>query len=155
MINKFKNRIKYEGIVMGKRDKAWFVFDMDENDNRVEEARAILSKNNYNLALSVPSFELWFLLHYRLWQVSNSSKQDVENELKRHIKKHHQKEYSHGMDVYPLIHKDTEKAIERAKKLLEKCIKDKNLNDEELYTSKANPITHVFKLVELLESGRK
>ncbi len=146
MIKKFKNKIKYDGIVMGENDKAWFVFDMDVNDNRVEEARAILSKNNYNLALSIPSFELWILLHYRLWEVENSSKQDVEDELKKYIK-----EYSHGMDAYPIIYKHTQKAIERAKKLFEN--KKKELTDDELYTSKANPITHVYKLVEFLEKN--
>jgi len=144
-IEKFERKMKYDGIKINENDRIYFVFDMDEKKEREEATKNILLKDRYNLSISIPTFELWILLHYTKWNVDNSTKEDIERKLKGYIKK-----YYHGLDVYPKISEYTEQAINRARKLLE----GKNLTEEELYLSQANPITHVYKLVEILESER-
>ncbi len=129
-----------------KRDFVWLVFDFDENEERVEEAIKIAKKENFNVALSIPSFELWIVLHYRFWE-HRCTNEDINTEVEKQIPNHKSRS-----DIYEVLYPNIQVALDNAKKLKNRKT---DLNEEELYTSKANPITHVFKLVELLESGRK
>ena len=142
-----KQAQKYEeemGASSEAGDAIWLVFDMDDEERvgkAVKEA-----KTKYKIGLSIPTFELWILLHYRMWDIKGSSKSDIEKELKTYIKN-----YRHGIDVYEQIQDRTKIAINNARKLKEMKT---DLSEEELYTSKANPITHVYKLVEFLEENK-
>ena len=154
MIEDFEKGIVEEGIgIKVEEDEVWFVFDMEDTQDKQEKAKEAvenLEEKGYRIALSIPSFELWFILHYRSWN-HRSSNQDLMNEIK---KPKLIPTYKKGMDVFPIISSRTKDAISKAKRLYDMHNKS-GLSEEDLYTDKANPITHVFKLVELLESERK
>lgn len=45
-------------------DEVWCVFDVDEHPH-IPEAREMANKNEIELAISNPNFEIWLLLHFR------------------------------------------------------------------------------------------
>jgi hypothetical protein len=99
--------------------------------------------HNIDLAISNPSFELWFLLHYQD-QHANLHRNQVRRELKNFIPK-----YNKAECYYPELLKDiTGNAIGRAHWLTDRITR-------EGWESHTNPSTEVGRLVEsLLELGK-
>ena len=123
-------------------DIAWAVFDGDEHIQSKpanwKSALDLASKHNIQLAISNPSFELWYLLHFAD-QNANISRQNVIRELKKHLPK-----YRKNLTLYPdPLTKLTENAVNRAKTL------DTQITNN-LQTAFTNPSTYVFQLVEEL-----
>ncbi len=149
LVKQLKNYVKEEGASIKSGDSVWVVFDMEDkedNKKRAEKAIKMAKNNRYEIGLSIPSFELWLILHYRLWS-HRASNQDLMDEIK---KPDHIPTYKKGMDVFDIVHPKTEEAINNAKNLHKKHYEN-GLSEEEMYSDKANPITHVYKLVEFLE----
>ena len=147
-LNLIKQAQEYEkeiGASVKAGDSIWVVFDMDD-EKRVGMAFNISKRKKYNLILSIPSFEFWIVLHLREW---NEDNRVTSKELDEEIKRNGIPDYFHGMDIYPKIYQHTDKAIERSEKILNK--KKNELNEEELYSDKANPLTFVHILVKYLK----
>jgi hypothetical protein len=130
-------------------DSAWAVFDGDEhiqNDpNNWNDARQLADANNINLAVSNPSFELWYLLHYQD-QFANLHRARAVAELKRHLNG----KYAKGDVIFPdpLLEPRKIQAVARAQGLAEQIIR----NGLDWH---ANPSTGIYKLVEnLTQLGR-
>ncbi|MDQ2731040.1 MAG: RloB family protein [Armatimonadota bacterium] len=120
-------------------DHAWAVIDCDEHrqqsrkrwNDAVETAR----QQNIFLAVSNPSFELWYLLHYQD-QSANLEREEARRLLKKYLP-----DYDKPDRLYPTPLKElTEAAIQRAK-VLEDHAREQALGE---YT---NPSTGVWKLV--------
>lgn len=148
-----------EGIINGSEftfDEVWCVFDMDVKKGEKEFAdfdNAIQSglAKGYKVAYSNDCFELWFYLHYDFNDQKNhrsfyykqlSQKWDLNyNRLG--------KRYNFCKKIYSLLDSDENasqvKAIERAKKLYQ--------NQKDIIYHEQNPITLVYKLVELLNKN--
>lgn len=123
-------------------DVVWAVFDGDEhiqsNPKNWKEALELAGEANIELAISNPSFELWYLLHFAD-QNANISRQDVVKELKKHLPK-----YKKNNVLYPdPLSERTENAVNRAK-ILDMQITN---NFQIAYT---NPSTYVFRLFDAL-----
>ena len=101
------------------------------------QAITLAQANNIQLAISNPSFEYWYLLHFIESDRGFQDSGEVEAELKRPgrlvgYEKHH--------DVFPLLRHRTTDAHDRAERLYGRCCR----RDNDLFP---NPITLVYKLV--------
>jgi hypothetical protein len=130
---------KEEGWSEG--DSAWAVFDGDEhiqNDpNNWNDALQLADSNGIDLAISNPSFELWFLLHFQD-QHAHVHRDHVIRELKKHLRN-----YEKGSDQYSGLVARAAQAIIRARTLEDRI----NRDGSERYT---NPSTGIYALVEKL-----
>ncbi|GCC11523.1 hypothetical protein IPdc08_01578 [archaeon] len=92
-------------------DGVWCVFDVDENPSSViKDTSEHASTKKINIALSNPSFEIWYLLHFKD-VFSQITRQEVISDLKDCIKGYKKNKYVNHI-VFPL----TSKAIPRAEK---------------------------------------
>lgn len=136
--------MKNEDIRSEYGDKAYLLIDTDINENKKEQikkTKEICDKNGIELITSVPTFEVWYLLHFgfmtKVFQSSKQVKENVKNKIKG---------YSEAMNVFPKIMKKTDKAIENAKRLEKFQLE----NYKELCSDECNPYTGVYKVVEEL-----
>lgn len=122
-------------------DSAWAVFDGDEhiqNDpGNWNDALQLADSNGINLAVSNPSFELWFLLHFQDQQ-ANIHRDQVIRDLKKHLPK-----YDKASDSYPMLVPRMAEATIRAIALEDRIHRD----GLDRY---ANPFTGIYDLVEKL-----
>lgn len=147
-----KDLVKYmnnEDIRSEYGDKAYLLIDTDINENKKEQikkAKEICEKNGIELIASVPTFEVWYLLHFgfmtKVFQSSKQAKDKVRNKISN---------YSETTNIYPVIMKKTDKAIENAKKLEKFHLQ----NGKDLFSDECNPYTGVYKVVEELNLRNK
>lgn len=139
-----------------KFDQIWCVYDMDTNqigketssfDNSIKKAES----NKIKVAYSNDSFELWFCLHFNLIESKNKrdfySKKIGEYLGINYTKIGKKQEFC--KNIYSLINEIgcQKKAISNAKKLHKLVINDP--------PSKQNPVTLVYKLVEVLNDNMR
>ncbi len=131
-------------------DSVWCVFDKDdfpaENFNR---ACVLAEKNGIELAYSVESFELWFLLHFEYLNTGINRKQYIQK-LNQLFQLHFDKEYEKNSDeVYDLLYLDRQQtAITNAKRLVAEY-------SESTLPASRYPVTYVYRLVEKLNQFLK
>ena len=122
----------------------WIVIDRDEHESfseTLDQAKSI----NVHVAYSNPSFELWFLLHFKDY-TTPTHRHYLPALLKEHIKyKKNSKTTYH--EILPF----QELAIKRSKKLIDKF----TLDGRKLNPTTDNPSTTVYRLVELLNGLQK
>ena len=124
-------------------DDIWLVLDHD-NRSKINEIIQEMKNAGFNVALSNPCFELWFLLHY-----SNSSSNLTSEQAKNELKKKYINDYDKSMSGIYSILKPHQRSAMFAAEQLRKYHLDNN-NDE-----MSNPSTNVDKLVSFLESLEK
>ena len=110
-----RQEVKREGT-WEKEDLAWAVFDGDEHiqkdPNNWHQAIQKAKKENIRLAITNPSIEFWYLIHFQEHS-SNISQDKAKNHLKQHIPN-----YDKSGCYYPEpLKKFNQEAIARAKKL--------------------------------------
>lgn len=141
IVNFAEERIDKWDIDFDEGDGVWCVFDVDENSSSdIKKASDLASAKKIKIALSNPSFEIWFLLHFKD-VFSHISRQDVILDLKDYIKG-----YKKNKDVNPIVFPLTHKAIPRAEKLNQT---HKN-NNIPIFSAESNPSTQVFELVKFI-----
>jgi hypothetical protein len=91
-------------------DKVWCVFDHDNRDQIFNDAIHEARNNGFEVAYSVPQFELWYLLHFQE-QFAHIDKTQLLQQLK---KKTHG--YSKTKDYTEMLEPRREKAVRNAKK---------------------------------------
>ena len=89
---KLKNKAKNEGFPY---EQVWCVFDRDEHLN-IHEAINQAIANDIELAYTVPSFELWILLHFQD-QSAHIERDRVNDSIKKHFN-----DYEKGKSDYQL-----------------------------------------------------
>lgn len=129
-------------IDLEEGDGVWCAFDVDENKNQViKDTCSHANAKDIKIALSNPSFELWFILHYKDI-FSPFTRQDAIKELKKFIP-----DYEKNQKINPLLLEKLPEAIKRAKNLNKKHQKE----NKELYSTESNPSTQVFELIEFIQ----
>ncbi|MFN3429922.1 MAG: RloB family protein [Candidatus Sericytochromatia bacterium] len=124
-------------------DTAWAVFDGDEHRHSDPkgwaEAHRLAEKAGVRLAVSNPSFELWFLLHFED-QFAPLDAAGAIGRLKRHLPR-----YKKGLALFPdPLLPLTQAAIDRAGRLAERARR------EGTGEAHPNPSTGVAALVDHL-----
>ena len=122
-------------------DAAWVVLDRDANPlNKTDKAQfnkalTLAKTHNISVAYSNDSFELWILLHYQ--DLGTSTHRD---QLFKMLKKHRNKKYEKGSDLYREIKGLRQNALKRSARL----------HNSQNRPESANPSTTVHLLVKQL-----
>lgn len=126
-------------------DSIWCVFDKDSfPDSNFNEACDLAERSGIELAYSVESFELWYLLHFEYLNTGIHRKQYIEKLNKIFTKKFNQNYTKNSEAIYRLLSKENQQsAIKNAKKLAEQY-------NEANPPANRYPVTYVYKLVEKL-----
>ncbi|MBE6421134.1 MAG: RloB domain-containing protein [Elusimicrobium sp.] len=121
----------------GSSPEIWLVVDKDNFP--IEKAAALTKAKKYYFAYSIPSVEIWFLLHFCYTSASMTPAQAI-NRLSSYL----DLPYEKTKDYFELLAPHQITAINHAKKLEQHHMKQKaNL-------LKANPYTNIYMLVEKL-----
>ncbi len=116
-------------------DKVWCVFDRDQHE-RFKEALNRAEAHDIGVAFSNPSFELWFLQHFR-YSTAYIHRDNAVSELEQHIP-----HYDKSTDVYDYILPQQGCAVDNARRLAQYHV---GVNEPT-----ANPSTTVHELVTAL-----
>lgn len=122
-------------------DEVWCVFDCEAPQYKHKFYQAIkeAEKNGFQLAVSNPAFEYWYLLHFKDTRRFFTNAGEIIQALRPHIP-----DYRKNKNVFPQLYPHTTEAIERAKRAFK--------NDPHNGDQYPNPSTLVFKLVEKLQN---
>lgn len=126
-------------------DLIFMVLDTDLNKNRIEEIKSIekeCAELGIIIITSSPTFEIWYLMHFRNDKLIFGSSKEVKKELKSIVKG-----YRESMNIFPLIRDNISKAVAYAKKIDKQRIAD-HTSDKYL----ANPYSEVYIVVEKIEN---
>ena len=127
----------------GAGDELWCAFDIDSSTTEIlKSALSLREKTHIQIALSNPSFELWFLLHFK-YQQSKSNRTEVLSELRAFIP-----DYAKNKDIFDRLKPFLETAIQNSKRL-------KRMHENAgvgLFTRESNPSSQVFRLVEAINN---
>lgn len=143
MLNDLLNYIANEDIKSEENCKIFLVLDTDLNKTRINEIKEIeekCNKNNIEIITSSPTFEIWYLMHYRSNKLNFLSSKEVKKELAII-----NNGYEESMDMYKLIYNLTDKAKTKAKSIEQSVINNK----EELL--KTNPHTSIYKILDAID----
>jgi len=124
-------------------DLAFAVFDADlwrTQGNQIQEALHYAKRQNIEVILSNPCFEVWFVLHFEDGRAPYDSSDQVIDRLKQNVP-----DYEKSKDMFDILRGNMEKAISRAEQL-RRYHEDNNT----LKPSEQNPMTDVDRLVKLL-----
>ena len=146
VINNTLYSIKKEELNYEEGDLVFSLIDYDVNVprgklNKFNVAIKKAQENNIKVLLSNPTFEIWYLLHYKYSTKPFNSNEDVIYELKKYIEN-----YQKNLDVYNLLIDKLPNAINNAKKLENYHSKQGNTN-----LSKKCPSSDIYKLMEIVE----
>ncbi len=118
-------------------DEIWCAFDVDDHP-MIKEAHQQADANGINLAISNPSIELWFLLHFEN-QTGYLHRDDALHKLKTYIKG-----YDKSFESIDVLRDRLRFANTRARKLDEK-----HRGDETSFPDN-NPSSGMWRLIESL-----
>lgn len=135
-------------IDTSSKDKVYCVFDADESSSKDKVIKNILGLcEEYGITIitSNPCFEEWILSHYEPSTRPLTNKECLKK-LKKYIPN-----YEKNLDVYPIICKFTNTAIQNAK-IKEEYHKKQGRN---IYLTESNPSTLFYKIIEELTINQK
>lgn len=147
MLNDLLKYINNEDIKNEDFYKIFLVLDTDLDERRINEIKLIkkeCDKHNIEIITSAPTFEIWFLMHYRKKNLIFKTSKDVKKELQNI-----NGVYKETMDMYNVIKDLTNDAKNTAKSFRQQAEK----NNEDLLTS--NPHTNVYKILEAIDEFKK
>ena len=124
-------------------DKAFCLIDTDYGKDREKnliDAIDLAKKNNIDVLLTNPTFEIWFLLYFKYSTRQYSSNEDVIVELRRYIPN-----YEKNLDVFSKISNLLNVAVENSKKL-----ENYHNRNGSITIMERCPSTRIFELVNLL-----
>ena len=143
MLDDLLKYIYNEDIKSEDNCKIFLLLDTDLNERRINEIKEIESeciKNNIEIITSAPTFEIWYVMHYR----SNGLKFQTSKEVKKELQNLNGT-YTENMDMYKIIKNSTENARSIAQTLEQQIIR----NNEDLL--KSNPHTSIYKILEAID----
>ncbi len=147
MLDNLLKYIQNEDIKSEDNVRIFLVLDTDLDDRRINEIKEIEEKclkNNIEIITSAPTFEIWYLLHYR----DNKLKFDSSQKVKKEIVKENGT-YTETIDMYKFIKCNTDKARTTAKLLEKRAVS----SGEELIES--NPHTSIYKILDAIDDFSK
>ncbi len=140
LVNFALKQISKYDLDLNSGDRVWCVFDLDRTKEETLEKIKKLAEDKVMLCLSNPCFELWYILHFGYFE-NNVSTKDLQNRLEEYINN-----YNKSEDYFQKLLPKRDEAIKNAKKLNQKHEKAKI----KLLSTKSNPSTQVFQLVEYI-----
>ena len=136
-----------EDIASEDNCKIFLVLDTDLNEKRISEIKEIRQRcidNNIEIITSAPTFEIWYLMHYR----GNKLKFQTSKEVKRELQNLNGT-YTESTDMYKIIKGLTNNARNISESFEKKIIK----NNEDLL--KTNPHSSIYKILDAIDEYNK
>lgn len=147
MLEDLLKYINNEDIKSEDDCRIFLVLDTDLDERRINEIKEIETeciKHNIEIITSAPTFEIWFMLHYRNNRLKFQTSKEVKKELENL-----NGAYTESMDMYKIIISSVDKARTTAKSLESQAIK----NNGDLL--KANPHTSIYKVLDAIDEFNK
>lgn len=143
MLEDLLKYIHNEDIVSEDNCRIFLVLDTDLDEKRISEIKEIGQKcidNNIEIVTSAPTFEIWYVMHYR----NNRLKFQTSKEVKRELQNLNGT-YKESIDMYKIIKDSTDNARSTAQSLEQQIIR----NNEDLLSS--NPHTSIYKILNAID----
>ena len=143
MLEDLLKYIHNEDIASEDNCRIFLVLDTDLDEKRISEIKEIEQEcidNNIEIVTSAPTFEIWYVMHYR----NNKLKFQTSKEVKRELQNLNGT-YTESMDMYKIIKDSTDNARSTAQSLEQKVIR----NNEDLLSS--NPHTSIYKILDAID----
>ena len=143
MLDDLLKYIRNEDITSEDNCRIFLVLDTDLDERRISEIKEIEQEcidNNIEIVTSAPTFEIWYLMHYR----NNRLKFQTSKEVKRELQNLNGT-YTESMDMYKIIEDSTDNARSTAQYLEQQIIR----NNEDLLSS--NPHTSIYKILDAID----
>lgn len=143
MLEDLLKYIRNEDIASEDNCRIFLVLDTDLDERRISEIKEIKQKctdNNIEIVTSAPTFEIWYLMHYR----NNRLKFQTSKEVKRELQNLNGT-YTESMDMYKIIKDSTDNARSTAQSLEQQIIRNK----DDLLSS--NPHTSIYKILDAID----
>lgn len=144
MLDDLLKYIRNEDIASEDNCRIFLVLDTDLDKNRIRKIKEIKQEcidNNIEIITSSPTFEIWYLMHYRNNKLKFQSSKEVKKELENL-----NGTYKECMDMYSVIKDSTHNARKIAQSLEEQLIK----NGEDFFNS--NPHTSIYKILDAIDN---
>ncbi|MBQ6817386.1 MAG: RloB domain-containing protein [Bacilli bacterium] len=143
MLDDLLKYIRNEDIASEDNCRIFLVLDTDLDERRISEIKEIEQEcidNNIEIVTSAPTFEIWYLMHYR----NNRLKFQTSKEVKRELQNINGT-YTESMDMYKIIKDSTDNARSTAQSFEQQIIRNK----EDLLNS--NPHTSIYKILDAID----
>lgn len=143
MLEDLLKYIRNEDIASEDNCRIFLVLDTDLDEKRISEIKKIEQKcidNNIEIVTSAPTFEIWYLMHYRNNRLNFQTSKEVKRELQNI-----NGTYAESMDMYKIIKESTDNARSTAKSLEQQVIRNK----DDLLSS--NPHTSIYKILDAID----
>lgn len=142
MLEDLLKYIHNEDIALEDNCRIFLLLDTDLSKKRINEIKEIKQKcidNNIEIITSAPTFEIWYVMHYR----NNRLRFNTSKELKKELQSLNGT-YTESMNMYKIIKNSTDNARNTAKFFEQQTLKNK----EDLLSS--NPHTSIYKILDVL-----
>lgn len=131
------------GLSSAKGDRGYIVLDIDNDPSKATKVQELMLGNkneSIRFVVSNPTFEVWFLVHFKYTTKAYANGEAVINDLKKYIP-----EYEKNKDVYCMCQARLADAIKNSDKLV-------NYHEDKSWPSAdCNPMTDVGILIRMLE----
>ena len=144
MLDDLKKFINNEDVKSEDNCRIFLLIDTDLSIGRIKEIKEISSecdKNNIEIITSSPTFEIWYLMHYR----DNALKFTNSKEVKKEIEKVIKEPYYANTNMYRKIYNLTDDARNNAILFEKQAIN----NGEEII--KCNPHSSIYKILDVID----
>ncbi|MCI2041440.1 MAG: RloB family protein [Bacilli bacterium] len=143
MLEDLLKYIRNEDIASEDNCRIFLVLDTDLSEKRINEIKEIKQKcidNNIEIITSAPTFEIWYVMHYRNNRLRFNTSKEVKKELQIL-----NGTYTESMNMYKIIKNSTDNARNTAKFFEQQTLK----NRENLLSS--NPHTSIYKILDVID----
>ena len=143
MLEDLLKYIHNEDIASEDNCRIFLVLDTDLDKKRISEIKKIEQKcidNNIEIITSAPTFEIWYVMHYRNNRLMFKTSKEVKKELQSL-----NGTYTESMDMYKIIKESTDSARNIAESIEKRIIKN---NEDLLYS---NPHTSIYKILDAID----
>lgn len=144
---------KDNGVDVKLGDRCYCVFDSDPKSNpNISEAFDLIrgyEKKGLCCIFSNPSFEIWFIMHYKNAPYNLTAEQ-AKAEIKKLVKKD-APDYKETTDIFNILADKQEIACRRAL-LLHKAQSEVH---EKVLSHECNPYTNIFEFIEYIKGVKK
>ena len=143
MLEDLLKYIRNEDIASEDNCRIFLVLDTDLDERRISEIKEIEQEcieNNIERVTSAPTFEIWYVMHYRNNKLKFQTSKDVKRELQNL-----NGTYTESMDMYKIIKDSTDNARSTAQSFEQQIIRNK----EDLLSS--NPHTSIYKILDAID----
>ncbi len=150
MLNDLQNYIINEDLKNEDDCTIFILIDTDLDGSRIKKIKELINKAkkfedfDIQIITTTPTFEIWYLMHYR----TNNLKFNSSKEVKRALRKETNGKYNESLNLYPYIKNNQNKAYNHAKKIEELAVK----NGEDII--EANPHTDIYKIIDKINEKR-